>query len=363
MAEGSPAQRFKCTNCSADMEFDPASGGLKCPYCGTAEAVVEQPAKAVSENPIDQVDPARFGKLSDKALQVECSTCGSIVEFEPPEVAGFCPFCAAKIVVQAKSADPLISPDALLPFSVPKDNASGQLRQWLASRWFAPSDLNKLAQPDGLSGMYLPFWTFDAEALTSYSGERGEYYFETEYILVRDANGRESRQARQVRHTRWYAASGRVEDSFDDILIPATKSVDRGKLDALDPWDLPSLRPYEPAYLAGFKAQRYQAELPEAFESAKGRMEAAIRQTVLRAIGGDEQRIHSMTPQYSNITFKHLLLPVWLGVYRYQGKVYQVLVNARTGEVQGERPYSAGKIALAVIAAIILLIVIFAISR
>ena len=345
------------------MEFDPASGGLKCPYCGSAEAVVEQPLKAVSENPIDQVDPARFGKLSDKALQVECSTCGSIVEFEPPEVAGSCPFCAAKIVVQPKSADPLISPDGLLPFSVPKQNASAQVGQWLASRWFAPSDLNKLAQPDALNGIYLPFWTFDAEAATSYSGERGEYYYQTEYVLVRDASGRESRQPRQLRHTRWYAVSGRVEDSFDDILIPATKSVDRAKLDALDPWDLPALRPYEPAYLAGFKAQRYQAELPEAFQSAKSRMEAVIRQTVLRDIGGDEQRIHTIAPRYSNITFKHLLLPVWLGAYRYQAKVYQVLVNARTGEVQGERPYSAGKIAFAVIAAIILLILIFAITR
>lgn len=363
MAEGSQAQRFKCVNCSADMEFDPASGGLKCPYCGTGQEVVEQPAKAVSENPIDDVDPARFGKLSDKALQVECSTCGSIVEFEPPEVAGSCPFCAAKIVMQAKSADPLIAPDGVLPFTVPRQNASAQVRQWLASRWFAPGDLTRLAQPDGLTGMYLPFWTFDAEAATSYSGERGEYYYQTEYVLVRDANGRESRQPRQVRHTRWYPVSGRVHDSFDDILIPATKAVDRGKLDALDPWDLPSLRPYEPAYLAGFKAQRYQAELPEAFQVAKSRMENAIRVTVLRDIGGDEQRIHSLTPHFSNITFKHLLLPVWLGAYRYQGKVYQVLVNARTGEVQGERPYSAGKIALAVIAAIVVLIVVFALSR
>ncbi len=58
---------------------------------------------------------------------------------------------------------------------------------------------------------------------------------------------------------------------------------------------------------------------------------------------------------YTDTTYKYILLPVWLSIYRYGDKVYRFVVNARTGEVHGERPYSAIKIALAVIAAIIIL--------
>src|SRR5262249_11997487 len=66
--------------------------------------------------------------------------------------------------------------------------------------------------------------------------------------------------------------------------------------------------------------------------------------------------------QYVGVTFKHLLLPVWVAVYRYRDKVFRILVNARTGEVQGERPYSWVKIALLVLAILLIgaVVLIFA---
>jgi hypothetical protein len=147
------------------------------------------------------------------------------------------------------------------------------------------------------------------------------------------------------------------------VLIAATKAVKEARLNALEPWDLESLCPYEPAYLAGFKAQRYQVELPEGFEKAKEVMAEAIEEDVTRDIGGDEQRISSVDTRHSNVMFRHLLLPVWMGAYKFQGKVYQVAVNARTGEVQGERPYSVWKIALLVAAILVAILIIVLIAR
>ena len=111
--------------------------------------------------------------------------------------------------------------------------------------------------------------------------------------------------------------------------------------------------------MAGLKAQRYQIELADGFEKAKAIMSERIGEDVRRDIGGDEQRIESVQTEYSNIRFRHLLLPVWIGAYKFQTKVYQVLVNARTGEVQGERPYSAIKIALLSVAILLLVIVLW----
>jgi hypothetical protein len=81
-------------------------------------------------------------------------------------------------------------------------------------------------------------------------------------------------------------------------------------------------------------------------------MEDRIRSSVRSDIGGDTQQITTLSTEYNDITFKHILLPLWISAYRYNNKVYRFTINARTGEVQGERPYSAIKIALLVIAII-----------
>ncbi len=356
MSDAKDASRFSCPNCSAGMEFDPASNSLKCSYCGTAVPVRrEQHSPAgVPELPYDE--HAALTRIAEGALEVTCATCGAVVQFTPPEVAGHCSFCSAKIVMQPKSADPLIAPQGVLPFRLTKPQASSSVGQWLRSRWFAPNGLKQVAKPDGLDGVYLPFWSFDARTQTEYRGERGEYYYVNETVTVVE-NGRPVQRTRRVRHTRWYPASGAVETLFDDLLSPATRSVDAKRLSSLEPWDLPELHAYETGYLAGFKAQRYQVDLPQAFEAAKQMMVPAIRANIHRDIGGDEQRIHQTHTEYFDVTFRHLLLPVWIGSYRFKGKVYQITVNARTGEVQGDRPYSVVKIVL-FIAAIVLAILI-----
>ena len=77
-------------------------------------------------------------------------------------------------------------------------------------------------------------------------------------------------------------------------------------------------------------------------------------------IGGDEQRVSAVDTTYSDVSYKLILLPVWIAAYLHAGRSYQVLVNARTGEVIGERPYSAAKIAAAVFAALVLVAMVVA---
>jgi ribosomal protein S27E len=344
------------------MVFDPATGGLRCPACGSTKAIEVQ--GTVEEVPFTgEFQPGDLQKLTETSLQVNCTGCGATVEFQPPEVAGNCPFCAAAIVAQPKSSDPHIAPAALLPFAIVRDKATNLVRDWLGSLWFAPSGLQKLAKQDAINGVYLPFWTYDARTVTDYRGSRGDYYYETEYFMEMDANGRQVQRSRQVRKTRWSGASGRVDNEFDDVTVCASKSVQKDKIRESDPWDLNNLTPYEPAFLSGFKAQRYQLELTEGFEEAKRMMVPAIESTIRRDIGGDEQSIDAYNTTYFDVSFKHILLPVWIGAYRFQARVFQVLVNARTGEVQGERPYSGIKIFFAVLTVIVLIVIAISIAN
>ena len=334
---------------------------MVCPYCGRKEQIPASAEQVVERSYEEYLRPreSQLETLAVNALEVRCDGCGAIVVFTPPEVAGECAFCGRKIVAQPKSADPLVAPEGVLPFVVGQKQASDVIKRWISSRWFAPNALKKMAYQEAVGGVYLPFWTYDAHT-TSYSeGQRGDHYYVTELRTVRDAQGNESTQQVQVQKTRWTPASGRVEVWHDDVLIAATLSVALNRLGALDPWDLDQLQPYQEAYLSGFKAQRYQVDLPQGFEQAKQIMASVIEGKVRQDIGGDEQRVEQVTTSYSAVTFKHLLLPVYLGAYRFNQKVYQVMVNARTGEVQGDRPYSIWKIALLILFILIVVGVIF----
>lgn len=336
------------------MQFDPDSGKIKCPYCGQMQ---DPPpgSEIVSHDYFEALKgTANHVIISQQALEVQCSGCGSTVAFQPPDVAGVCSFCGAPIVAQPKAADPLIAPDAVLPARVSKSKAKAQVQQWLTTRWFAPNALKSMARQEGVNPVYLPFWAYDCDTSSDYRGERGDYYYTTE--TYEDSDGKT--QTREVRHTSWSPASGNVTENFKDVLVPATRAVPEKELNNLSPWGLERLHAYDPVFLAGFKAQRYQFELPQCFEKAKGVMDVAIREDIRRDIGGDEQRISSVDTGYSNIMFRHLLLPIWIGAYRFSNKVYQVVVNASTGEVQGERPYSAVKIFFASLAALMVVLLI-----
>ena len=344
-------RRFPCPGCGADLVFEPTGGLLVCPYCGRKEEIPASAEQIVERSYEEYLRPqsAQLETIAKGALEVRCDGCGAIVAFTPPEVAGECAFCGRKIVAQPRSADPLVAPEGVLPFLIAEKQANDVIKKWISSRWFAPNGLKRLAYQEAVGGVYLPFWTYDAHTTSHYRGQRGEHYYVQESYTETDAQGRQVTKTRQVQRTNWYPASGTVERWHDDVLVAATQSVTLNRLQSLEPWDLDQLQPYQEAYLSGFKAQRYEVDLPQGFEKAKQIMAPVIEGDVRQDIGGDEQQIDDIATSYSAITFKHLLLPVYLGAYRFNQKVYQVMVNARTGEVQGDRPYSAWKIALLIL--------------
>lgn len=336
-------KQFPCKACGAKVDFTPGTESLKCPYCGAENEI---PA---SEEDIEELDfesaiaASSAGEEQLEKLTVKCSACAAEVSLEPNVTASVCPFCGANIVAGSVSTK-AFKPKSLLPFKLNKEQAFARFRGWVSSRWFAPNDLKQYARTEQkLSGLYVPYWTYDSDTTSFYRGERGDNYT----VTVGTGKNR-----RTETRTRWTSVSGTVWKNFDDILILASRSLPEKYAESLEPWDLEQLTPYRDEYLSGFRAESYQVDLKEGFGEAQGIMDEAIREAIRKDIGGDHQRIHSVKTQYNNISFKHLLLPIWLSAYRYRDKVYRILINARTGEVQGERPYSWIKITLTVLAAI-----------
>ncbi len=343
--------RFPCAQCGADYRFDPDAGLLVCDFCGDTQEVAgagpwgggikELDFKAAMANllPLQEMEETRVSK---------CPNCGAEVEFDPDTHAADCPFCATPVVTDT-GTHRHIKPRGLLPFALDEEKARDAMTDWLGRLWFAPNGLQAYARKGRkLTGIYVPYWTFDADTTSQYRGERGTVYYETRTVM-RDGK----QETIRVQKVRWSPKSGRVARFFDDVLVLASRSLPKRFTDALEPWDLAALEPYRPEFLAGFRAEGYQVDLDEGFAEARAHMDRVIERDVKFDIGGDRQRIHRIDTEVADVTFKHILLPVWMAAYKYRGKSYRFVVNGRTGRVQGERPWSAWKIAVAVVLGLI----------
>ncbi len=342
------ARNFPCDRCGADLTFHIGAQSLKCDHCGCVKEL-QPPDDSVSENDfaemVDRVIQLRTEHGGDEAglSEVTCASCGGTVRFAGTLTSRDCAYCGAPLQLErAHSAEQRIPVDGVLPFLVTRDDARANLRKWVQSRWFAPNEFKKRGVQGRFSGVYLPYWTFDSMTATAYTGQRGVHY----YVTVGSGKNR-----RRVRRTRWYPASGKFQRFFDDVLVVAGKGLPDKRLEALEPWPLAKCVPFTKELLAGFLARTYDIELNVGFARGKERIDEAIKVEVRRRIGGDAQRIHSINTAYNALTFKHLLLPVWMMGYSFRKKPYQIVVNASTGEVQGDRPYSWVKIALTALAA------------
>jgi DNA-directed RNA polymerase subunit RPC12/RpoP len=338
-------RKFPCPQCGARLDFHPGDRALKCPYCNHVEEIPTSAAE-VRELDFEHYLRTRGGesRIEGRSTQVRCPGCGAVVLLEDKVVTDHCPFCTTALTSTPESAEDMIPPESLLPFVIDRKQARAAFVEWLSGLWFAPNALRKVATLGQVNGVYLPFWTYDAMTFTFYQGQRGDDYQETETYTEQDAQGNTVTRTRTVTRTHWTYVSGEVQAFFDDILICASKSVPVHHIIRLPPWDLERLEGFQPAFLSGFKTERYAVDLRDGFEAAKVVMEMEIRRLCCQQIGGDHQRIDSMATQYAGVTFKHLLLPTWLASYRYFDRVFQVLVNGRTGKVAGDRPYSWVKI-------------------
>ena len=363
-ADAARSRVFPCEQCGADVTFDVASQRLKCPYCSHEKDLSDAARRTVSEQDFEK----RLAWLADRrgrdrpiraedVHEVRCGSCGANVVFQGTLTSTHCPFCGIPVQrekVHDLTATDRIPVDGILPFQVPAARAQEILRKWVTSRWFAPGEFKKRGVDARFQGVYVPYWTFDAMTQNRYTGLRGEHYW------VTVGSGKNQRR---VRKTRWWPAAGAFQLFFDDVLVVAAKGLPDDLLVKLEPWPLAKCLPFNAELMSGFLARTYDVELPEGFRAAKVRMDDGIRTETRRRIGGDEQQITTLESVYDAVTYKHVLLPVWLLSYRWKEKTHRVCVNAVTGELQGTRPWSVWKIVFLVLGVAAAVAAAFAVAK
>ena len=334
---------FTCKNCGAPLRFSPIEESLKCEFCQSSETI-DSSLKEIKEYDLSRA-LAELNRQHEKEInkEVKCSKCAATFSMNPYSFSANCPYCGTPAIIDFVKE---ITPQSLLPFQLSQKEAKKAFKKWLGSLWFAPSKLTKFLEADEkLKGYYLPHWTYDAKTVSDYYGQRGDVYYVTvERTVIID--GREVHQRVQEPRIRWTPVSGRVYNEFDDITIGASKTISYAILDNLSPWYTKKLVPFNEKYLAGFTSEEYTIGLDNGFELAKVKMNSVIRQTVRDDIGGDQQQILSLKTNYHDTSYKNVLFPIWTAQFKWKQKTYNYAINAQTGKVSGERPYSWLKIAL-----------------
>jgi predicted Zn-ribbon and HTH transcriptional regulator len=331
------------------MVFSPASGKLKCEFCGTERAIVSDQLEVKEYNFKEAL--ATLSHESDQIIDktVVCKKCGSSFTLTPFSISSNCPYCGTPAITDFVRE---IVPESLIPFQIGEKEAKERFKRWIGSLWFAPTAFTKYFRGnDKLKGYYLPYWTYDSDTATRYQGLRGDtYYVTVTRTVIR--NGREEQMRVQEPRVRWTPANGTVMLSFDDVTVGANKTLSRAILDSVGPWNTQSLKPFSEEYLSGFLAEEYTIGLDNGFEYAKVKMNHHIENAIRRDIGGDQQQIHAIDTQYRHTTYKSVLFPLWTASFKWKGRIYNYAINAQSGKISGERPYSVIKILIAVILAV-----------
>jgi Zn finger protein HypA/HybF involved in hydrogenase expression len=344
----SDVRTTECGACGGMMAFDPETQGMKCPFCGGIQSI-EMTKENVVEIDIGDMSKYDFNWNAEKKTIV-CQNCGGQTLSEANDETQYCAFCGSQHIIQREETDMGMKPQGLLPYMLSYDQAKGSLKAWIKKRFFAPNDLKKRYLDRHLKGIYVPYWTFDADTLTRYSCQVGTYY----YTGTGD---------KRQRHVRWRNYSGNYERFFDDVLVPAVSHEHMRYIKKAEPFDLTKVVDYKPDFLAGYYAQKYTVMPDTGYATAKEAMASEISASVRSSLPGDTHRMYNQVVSNRAVTFKHILLPLYMMSYNYNSKLYHVVINGQTGEVQGQSPKSPIKVAAAILLGIAVAVLIYYISQ
>lgn len=345
----------KCDSCGGVMDFNPSTGTLKCPYCGFEKQIeVDEHSHGVEELDFSKVEDTTCCDWGTKTKTVICKSCGAETVYDANDMANECPYCGSNQIMEEGDKDTM-APGGVVPFAIDAKKAAELFKSWIGKKFFCPKLAKESAKPKSFKGLYIPYWTFDSNTTTNY---RGEYGIDRE---VKDKEG----NTKTV--TDWYPTRGTHEEFFDDTLVCGSTKQDTGMLQGLEPFNTGAAVEYKAEYMAGFVAERYSLDVKSAWEKAKQKIKnilhGHIREKIKDQKNADSVRNLNLNVDFRDVTYKYLLLPVWISAFQYKDKVYQFMVNGQTGKVTGKTPISWIKVGITVVAVIAIIALIYYVTN
>lgn len=341
IAAEAEVMNFNCPNCGATTAYSVNDRGVTCRHCGFFEAPQGSPLGRNAEQlefTVATMERAAQG-WGVARKEICCENCGGSASLPEDSLTFTCAFCGSNKVIQRQAAQDILRPRFVAPFEIDTARCTAAARSWLGSSWMVPADLRSGAKLADFSGIYLPYWTFDANTHAAWKAEVG--YTHTERY-------RDNGEWKQRTVTDWRWESGEVNLPIDDLLIPGTRRVSMNLLSQIESFNLGALAPFEPKYLAGYLAQAYDTPLEIAWDAGRRVMREKTREACHSQAGSSQIRNFSMELDFADESWRYILLPVYLSAYSYAGKTYQAVLNGQSGAIAGQRPVDWNRVWLVI---------------
>ncbi|MCM1404314.1 MAG: hypothetical protein NC133_02315 [Prevotella sp.] len=320
----------KCQNCGGNLIFSPTQQTLVCQQCGMIVPISGTPSTEKSFQML-LINAPTWQKGT---AVYQCEHCGAKSVVSKSDLVAKCEYCGAANMLKTREI-PGARPDTIIAFRLNQVAAEQAVQTWLSKRFFVPSRFKHQLATRPINGVYYPAFTFDARTTTKYTGV--VVRTETKTTVV---DGKMVTQSQTVHHP----IAGTDTHIFDDVLIMANDEITPKIVRALQPFDTNRGKVFQQSYLAGFTVCQASKEPIPCWEEAKKTMHSVIYNKITTKYGIDTLGNLQLDMGIVDVTYKYVLLPIYVGHTTYQDKRYPIYINGQTGKVYGKTPKSPWKV-------------------
>ena len=325
---------YKCPNCGGKIEFNVASGNLKCPFCGTEYKLEDLKAyeEVISEQTEDSINWDTNGQTTfdyDNLKVYVCTSCGGEIIADDTVAATSCPFCNSPIIIKDNLVNDL-KPDIVVPFKFDKKSAKEVFYKHLENKMLLPKVFKDENHIDEIKGVYVPFWLYeaDADAKFRYRATRIRTWSDSNYDYT---------------DTSYYALIREGHIGYDKVPVDGSSKIDDELMQSIEPFDITQAIDFDSAVLSGFMANRYDQDADSLANIANER----IKQTTVNAFNATVMGYNSVICEHSSIRLNngkviYALLPVWILSTSWKDENYIFAMNGQTGKFVGNLPCDNG---------------------
>lgn len=329
---------YECPNCGGGMTFNIGEQTVKCPYCDSVFTLEQLKAldEGLSANEPDEISwedkvGTEWEDGEEENIAVyHCNSCGGEIVTETTAAALTCPYCDSPVVMTGKLSGAL-RPDCVIPFKLEKKEAKTAFEKHLMNKKLLPDAFTENNHIDEIKGIYVPFWIFDGTA-------DGDFKFKaTKTRLWSDSKY-------NYTETSFYQVLRKGNASFSGIPADGSEKMPDDLMESIEPFDMNEARPFQTAFLAGFRADKYDVGVENGQERANARAKRSIEELFRSTVNGYVTvNTEASSVKINNGKAKYGLFPVWMLRTSWNGETYTFAMNGQTGKFVGNLPLDKKK--------------------
>lgn len=323
---------YKCPNCAAPLAFEISSQKWECHFCNSSfdKQELSRISSQKGEESIESSSWAAEAFSENSMLAFTCPSCGGKVLSDKNTAATFCVYCHNPTVL-AGQLQGEYKPAKVIPFKRTKEEAVAALQKHCKSP-FMPKIFREYAERGEMTGLYVPYWLFsaDADARASGAARKISTWSDSNY---------------QYTKTDHYTVERDVTVPFRHVPADASERLDDVLMEGMEPFEYSQLEDFSMEYLSGHFAENFDVDAAASSKRFEERVQESVDDIIEESLDQyDSNDLASSAVKLVNKATLYVMLPVWIIMVKYKDKTHAFAMNGQTGKIAGRLPFSGKRV-------------------